>query len=197
MNFLILLLPLIIGLTWIRLAQPGNRLQGEIIHVERLPVLARLRMHAVPGLLAIAVAVILITLGIAPAWVIVFPLASGALLIGIPVSYVLTNEGIRLGWTAFRRWTEFAGVQRARGGARLMGVSGRRGMHIWLSGARGDDEFLHYLRQTVRDAYKGTPQSHRYDSWKHRRAGQARKQKAESHPASATHASRIPPSEVE
>ena len=29
-------------------------------------------------------------------------------------------------------------------------------MHIWLSGSRGDDEFLHFLRQTLKDAYKGT-----------------------------------------
>ena len=47
-------------------------------------------------------------------------------------------------------------MRRAPGGARLIGVPKSRGMHIWLSGSRGDDEFLQFLRQTLKIAYKGT-----------------------------------------
>jgi hypothetical protein len=83
------------------------------------------------------------------------PILSIVLLMTIPVRYVITDRGIRLGWTEFRRWTEFAGVRRARFGARLIGSAGRRPMYIWLSASRGDDEFLHFLRQTLKNAWRG------------------------------------------
>ena len=49
-----------------------------------------------------------------------------------------------------RRWTEFGGVTRRRGGVRLQGVAGARGTTIWLSGNRDDDETVLLLRQLVR-----------------------------------------------
>jgi hypothetical protein len=157
MNFLALLLPIVIGLTWIRLIRPGsNTLEGSTIMIFPLPLLARIRMHLLPSIAAIGIAALLIVDGDLPLWAIAIPVLSTVLLISIPVSYTLTSIGIRLGWTSFRRWTEFAGVKRAPGGARLVGGHRARDMRIWLSGSRGDDEFLHFLRQTVRDAYKGT-----------------------------------------
>ena len=158
MDPLVLLLPLVIGLTWARLIRPGfNKLQGTIILVSTLPLLARIRMHAIPGLAAIAIGLFLAIDDDMPWWAMVFPIVSNLLLLALPVKYRLTDVGIRLGRTSFRRWTEFAGVRRAPGGARLVGVHKSAGMHIWLSGSRGDDEFLHFLRQTVKNAYKGTP----------------------------------------
>lgn len=158
MNPLILLLPLVIGLTWARLIRPGfNALQGTPILVVSLPLLARIRMHAAPAVVALALAAWLALRGDIPWWTLVIPVVSNALLIAIPVKYTLTNVGIRLGWTTFHRWTEFAGVRRAPGGARLVGVQRKKGLHIWLSGSRGDDEFLQFLRQTVRNAYQGKP----------------------------------------
>jgi hypothetical protein len=156
MNFLVLLLPLVIGLTWIRLVRPGfNRLQGTTTLIVPLPLLARLRMHALPALLALGLGTWFAVNGDLPWWTLAIPVISNVLLMAIPVKYTLTTDGIRLGWTAFRRWTEFAGVRRAPGGARLVGANKTLGMSIWLSGSRGDDEFLHFLRRTVRDAYKG------------------------------------------
>ena len=130
MNPLVLLLPLLILLTWARLIRPGsNKLQGSVILVEQLTLLSRLRMHVVPATLALLLG----------GWC------------------VLNGEvGIRLGYTGFRRWTEFTGVRRAPGGARLVGLQRKPGMHIWLAGDRRDDEFLQFLRQTVKNAYKGT-----------------------------------------
>ncbi len=156
MNPLLMLLPLVIGLTWARLIRPGfNTLQGTPLRIVALPLLARVRMHVIPALVALGLAIWFAIRGDLLWWVLLVPVISNALLIAIPVKYTLTDAGIRLGWTSFHRWTEFAGVRRAPGGARLVGVQRKMGLQIWLSGSRGDDEFLQYLRQTVRNAYQG------------------------------------------
>ncbi len=156
MNPFVLLLPLVIALTWARLIRPGfNALQGTPIRIVSLPLLARMRMHAVSALLALVLAAWFAIRGDVPLWTFLVPLLSNVLLVAIPVRYTLTDRGIRLGWTSFHRWTEFAGVRRAPGGARLVGVNRKMGLQIWLSGSREDDEFLQFLRQTVRNAYQG------------------------------------------
>lgn len=157
---MIFILSLLLGVTiivnWLRIVRPlGGRLEGEVFLTVRLPLLARLRMHASPTLLGVALAILLVSLHGAPLWVIGASLISSALVIALPAKYTLTNFGIRKGWTPFRRWTEFAGVSRARGGGRLQGVHGSRSMRIWLSGSRGDDEFLQLLRQSIKSGYKG------------------------------------------
>jgi len=155
MDLLILLLPLIIGLSWARLLHPGHRLEGATLLVVPLPFLARLRMHIVPIAASLMVGIALALLDLMPWLGLLAPVISGVLLLAIPVNYTLTTVGIRLGLKRFRRWTEFAAVRRSPGGARLLGVQRSRGLHIWLSGSRGDDEFLHFLRETVKSAYKG------------------------------------------
>lgn len=156
MNMLILILPLVLILTWARLIRPGfNRIEGARIVVVPIPILARIRMHIMSGVLGLGIATTLAVLDMVPWWVLFIPAGSTVLQIVLPVRYTLTSAGIRLGWTEFRRWTEFAAVRRAPGGARLIGVQRGRGMHIWLSGSRGDDEFIHFLKQIIRGAYKG------------------------------------------
>lgn len=156
MHLLILLLPLALLLAIGRMIQPLRaRLFGTRIATVPLPLLGRLRMQALPAMLITLLAVILTASGIAPWWATPAVVAAMALLAAIPISYVLTTEGIRLGWTAFRRWTEFAGVVRDKGGARMLGAAGARPYRIWLSGSRGDDEFLHLLRTMIKAAYKG------------------------------------------
>jgi hypothetical protein len=122
-----------------------------------LPLLAKIRMHSIPSATSLVIAIGLAATGNLPWWLVGLPVISTVLLLAIPVQYTMTDVGIRLGWTEFRRWTEFAGVRRARFGARLLGVGNGRGMAIWLSGSRGDDEFIHFLRQTLKNAYKGQP----------------------------------------
>lgn len=154
-----------IALTWVRLWRPGNnRLQGSVILVERLTLLARLRMHALPVIIALAFGALAVWRDWAPLSMLIVAAVSSLLLVAVPVRYVLTEQGIRLGYSGFRRWTEFTGVRRAPGGARLLGLQRKAGMHIWLSGDRRDDEFLQFLRQTVRNAYKGNPSVIRFPS---------------------------------
>jgi hypothetical protein len=156
MYIALLLLTIFIAFTWARLVRPGtNRLQGTTLLEVSLPLLARLRMHVLPATFALGIGLYLVFGQDLPVWTLAIPVVSDVLLIAIPVKYTITDQGIRLGLGAFRRWTEFAGVRRAPGGARLQGMQRQPGLHIWLSGSRGDDEFLQFLRQTIKDAYKG------------------------------------------
>lgn len=155
--FIPIFLLLVVASSWVPTFRPGlNRLMGTTLLVTRVPLLARLRMHATAACTSVGIAVVLAVYNKDSWWLAVVATLSAILLVSIPVSYTITDQGIRLGKSSFRRWTEFAAVRRAPGGARLIGVPKARGMHIWLSGSRGDDEFLLFVRQTLKSAYKGT-----------------------------------------
>lgn len=146
----------IILLSWLRVVRPfGTRLEGEPFVVVPMPLLARIRMHALPGIAGTVIALVLTFTSSVPLWLLAAFLLSFIAFLVLPVRYTLTPIGIRRGWSTFRRWTEFAGVARTPGGALLKGVNGSRSMRVWLSRSRGDDEFLQLLRQTIKDAYKG------------------------------------------
>jgi len=154
LSFIILIA--LMALPWFRLIRPGGgAAAGRVLHGHSVPLLARMRMHLVPASVVLLGAVALVWFGDLPWWGLLVAAASIAALVACPVSYVLTELGIRMGWTRFRRWTEFAGVSRAPGGVRLQGVAGARDRRIWLSRSRGDDEFVALLRRMIRDAYKG------------------------------------------
>lgn len=133
----------------------GEKASGNLVRRVPLALLGRLRMHG-PGALALfVVALVALVLG----WIGPFTMLVLAgllvLLLALPMSYTVTSRGIRPGWTSFRRWTEFGGVARRRGGVRLQGVAGARPQTVWLSGGRDDDDFVLLLRQLVRGSYKG------------------------------------------
>ncbi|HYH11739.1 MAG TPA: hypothetical protein VD789_05220 [Thermomicrobiales bacterium] len=152
----IAILTILILLSWLRVARPGNSdVTGSIIYDARVPLLARLRMHGMASGTVVLGAMLLTAFWDLPWWGVVIAIGSVVALIALPIRYTLTTVGIQCGWTAFRRWTEFAGVSRAPGGARLQGVAGVKDMRIWLSGSLGDDEFVALLRRMIRGAYKG------------------------------------------
>lgn len=156
MNLPLIILAVLLIWTWARLFRPVHKaVEGNSLRIASLPLLAKIRMHVVPSAAALTLAIIEAVSGAISPWVILVPVVSTVMLLVIPVRYTITDQGIRLGWTRFRRWTEFAGVRRTRFGARMLGVNRTRGMNIWLSGSRDDDEFLHFLRQTQKNAYKG------------------------------------------
>jgi hypothetical protein len=158
MQPLAILILITLALTWARLYRPVHRsVEGHILRIEPLPLLAKIRMHAIPSVFAVALTTALAALDQVAWWLLGLPVVSSILLLVIPVRYTITDRGIRLGWTEFRRWTEFAGVRRTPFGAQLVGMSGHRRLNIWLSGSRDDDAFLHFLRQSLKNAYKGTP----------------------------------------
>ncbi|MBA3415660.1 MAG: hypothetical protein H0U10_10590 [Chloroflexia bacterium] len=139
-----------------RVFRPGARpTPSRVIHREPLSLLGRLRLSGVPGGLLLIATVLGWWSGL------VSPVSFGlvgfglAALLALPVAYTLTPRGIALGRTPPRRWTEFGGVGRQQWGVRLQGVAGGRGMTVWLSGDRGDDDFVLLLRKLVRGSYQG------------------------------------------
>lgn len=153
---LTLLLPLTIAFSWIRLYGYGSHhFEGTPIGEMALPFLARLYMHALPIAISLIAAILLAAYDrISWIWLLA-PIISGVALVMLPLRYTLSEKGIRRTFGAFRRWTEFAGVERAPGGARLKSLRKTRPARIWLSGSRGDDEFLQLLRTLIKNAYKG------------------------------------------
>lgn len=147
---------IIIGSLLSRVYAPwAGRPNGALVSRAPLSLLGRMRMHGVAGLIGLAVGALAFNFGLVPlAFIVVVPLTF-AVLIALPMSYTLTTEGIAAGRTPMRRWTEFGGVTRSKGGVRLQGVAGARGLTVWLSGARDDDELVLLLRQLVRGAYQG------------------------------------------
>jgi hypothetical protein len=133
----------------------GERASGNLVKRETLSVLGRLRMHGPAALFVFVLSIVLLALRQIGPLTVLLVTAVLALLLALPVRYTMTSRGIRAAWTPFRRWTEFGGVARRRGGVRLQGVAGARPLTVWLSGGRDDDEFVLLLRQLVRGSYKG------------------------------------------
>lgn len=155
-NLIDIVLIIITMALYLRIWTPwGDSEVGNLVRRVNLPLLGRLRMHGPAAAMVIVAALA----GLAVGWVslntVIIILALLATLIVTPMTYTLTSQGIRPGKTPFRRWTEFGGVARRRGGVRLQGVAGARARTIWLSGGREDDEFVLLLRQLVRGSYKG------------------------------------------
>lgn len=150
------LVPLTIFISWLRMFGFGSHtVDGTVIGTMSIPLLARAYMHAVPAGLALAVTLVAVISGAVPWWWLMVAILSASALIALPLRYTLTEKGIRRTFGRFRRWTEFAGVERAHGGARLKPLRKSPPARIWLSGSRGDDEFLQLLRTLIRNAYQG------------------------------------------
>lgn len=133
----------------------GEHASGNLVRLETLSLFGRLRMHG-PHVAALCLlAIVTVVLGWVNPIVALLAMAIALSVIFMPVHYTVTTTGIRSGGTPFRRWTEFGGVARRRGGVRLQGVAGARPQIIWLSGGRDDDDFVLLLRQLVRGSYKG------------------------------------------
>lgn len=152
----ITLLPLVPLAIWgLLTGWTPSKTEGEKLIVVPISLLARVKMIATPmvvGLIVIALTAIfadaifmsIVLLGI------VF-----VVLVFIPISYTLTTAGIRVGKGQFRRWTEFAGVRRSTYGVTLVSGTRTPNYPIFLSGDRGDDDFVHTLKNLILDSYKG------------------------------------------
>lgn len=150
------LLPFVPLLAWVLLVGwTIGSTEGEVIARVPLPILARCKMLFLPTVMGLIVYAIGVAMDRIHWWLIVPLGAVFVAMIALPFSYVLTTAGIRMGRGQFRRWTEFAGVARAPGGAILQAGANGHSYPIFLGGNREDDDFVHTLRSLVRDAYKG------------------------------------------
>lgn len=129
---------------------------GDVLRQFRLPLSARLRLHS----LWLMGAAILVGLAVSPQVEIgPLPLAiigGGAIAIAaLPVRYTITAEGIYVGRTSMRRWTQFAGLSVRSGWIYLQPVAGSPGMLVRSPGGADGDALLAELRGLVRRSYKG------------------------------------------
>jgi len=153
LDVLLILGALVLGLRVFRpwTTRPG----GVLVRRDRLPLLARIRFYRLPAVVVLGIGVVGVIVGWFSPWGFGLAFIVVGILIALPIVVVLTDEGIALGRTPLRRWTEFGGVVRRRGGARLQGITNSPSLTIWLSDSRDDDEFVYILRQLVRGSYKG------------------------------------------
>jgi len=149
---LLLALAAFVGRIWTPWAHPPG---GLVVRRVPLSLLGRLRMQALPAILLLLLAGGGWLAGWLPGRAALVVPAVIVLVVALPFRYTLTTEGIGGEWGRARRWTEFGGLSRRRGGVRLQGIAGARGRTVWLSGNRDDDDVVLLLRQLVRGAYKG------------------------------------------
>jgi hypothetical protein len=155
-DYIFLILPILIMWSWLLpIGFTSRRVEGAIIRTMPIPLLSRLKRHAISTIVTVLAACVLAGFGMASPWWIAVAMISAAGLVAMPQAYVLTTRGIRTGHGNFRRWTEFAGVHRSAAGATLQPIRRGPGLPIWLSGSREDDEFVYQLRTLIRDSYKG------------------------------------------
>ncbi len=129
---------------------------GFVLRQFRLPLSARLRLHS----LWLMGAAILVGLAAAPQVEIgMLPLAIvgiGAIAIAaLPVRYTITAEGIYVGRTKLRRWTQFAGLSARNGWIFLQPVADSSSLLVRSPGGADGDALLAELRGLVRLSYKG------------------------------------------
>jgi hypothetical protein len=155
-NLVFLLIPILVLWTWLLpIGFAAREVEGTVLRTMPISLLARMKRHALPNIVTMSVACILVLFGFVSPWWLALAGASALAILAVPQSYVVTTRGIRTGRGNFRRWTEFAGVHRSAAGATLKTIRRGPGMPIWLSGSRDDDEFVHLLRTMIRDSYKG------------------------------------------
>jgi hypothetical protein len=152
-----LLTAALFGLAFAQVCRPWQAVAaGEVVRHVRLPLRARLRFHGVwllgatLALLAAGAFRVLVT-----PWPFFVAAAAAVALLACPVGYTITAQGIAVGRTPLRRWTEFGGLTARNGWIYLQPVAGARGLLIRAPDRATTDELAAELRRLVRDAYKG------------------------------------------
>ena len=129
---------------------------AAVLRQFRLPLRARLRLHSL-WLLGAAILVGLaaspqVTIGLLPLTIV----SAGTIAIAaLPVHYTITAEGIHVGRTPLRRWTQFAGLSARNGWIFLQPVAGSSSLLVRSPGGPEGDALLAELRGLVRRSYKG------------------------------------------
>jgi hypothetical protein len=150
MNPAPLLILLSLWLMVMRFYQPGiAKPAGTIVRKYRVPLMARVRLQRAN---VYAVGAILVIGGIGgwlPPAIQLLIAAVVVILLFLPVDYTITGEGIALGRTRTRLWSEFASAERQGGRVNLKAIEGEAGMSVWLPGAPADGAVEIELRRLV------------------------------------------------
>lgn len=129
--------------------------EGKVIRRLPMPWQARVEAQRVPLAILLVAFIVNLIFGWVEFWVPLVPLLGLCIGLLFPAEYVLTDRGVQIGRTSFRRWTEFSGVSVQRGRLRFKNISGVRGLRIWLPGQFDDAEVVTEIRRLMRGAYTG------------------------------------------
>lgn len=133
-----------------RVYQPWvDRPEGRVLSSFKVPFRSRVRMQRFNAYAFVA----LLLLGAVGGWLSpafeLFAIGLALIVINLPVRYALTDEGVILGRTPVRRWTEFSAIELKPGRARLRGADDWRDMNIWLPRAGDDAGVAAIARQRI------------------------------------------------
>jgi hypothetical protein len=154
----------------IRVLPPiGVRIEGKPVGRVTLGFRERVHLHRT-NVYAIGAVLLLVSLtGGMPLLGELAVIAGVLAILAIPTRYVLTDEGIALNRTVFRRWTDFAGFRMDSSGLCLEPADGKsRGFRVMLNPDKAR-EFSRALRKFVSavpsDAEDAPPRSKRRGRW--------------------------------
>ncbi len=133
-----------------------HRVEGRPMRHLRVPFSAKLRRQRFPLLLLGLVIGARVIAGQGMLGLDLAAAAIAALVLATPAHYVMTDRGIRAGWTPFRRWTEFAGLSVRKGNIRLQPISGFARLEMTLPGRFEDADIVSEMRTLIRLGYQGT-----------------------------------------
>ena len=136
-----------------------RRPEGRTLRALPVPLRAKLRQQRLPlALLGLVIGADLVS-GQIRLGLDLGAVAVACALLAMPARCVMTDRGIRAGWTPFRRWSEFAGLSVRRGNIRLQPLSGLAKLEITLPGRFEDADIVAEMRTLVRMGYQGAPQN--------------------------------------
>lgn len=133
-----------------------QRVDGRPLRQLPVPLAAKLRRQRLPLVLLGLVIGANVPAGQTALLLHLGALVIACLLLALPARCVMTDQGIRAGWTPFRRWTEFAGLSVRRGTIRLQPLSGLAKLEITLPGRFEDADIVGEMRTLIRASYQGS-----------------------------------------
>jgi hypothetical protein len=131
------------------------RTEGRAVRRLSMPWPARVEAQRVPLAMLIVTFLLNLIFDWVEFWIPLLPLLGLGVGLLFPAEYVLTDRGVQIGKTAFRRWTEFSGVAVRRGRLQFKHLPGVSELHIWLPGQFDDAEVVAEVRRLMRAAYTG------------------------------------------
>jgi len=137
-----------LGMLAIRFHQPWAKpLSGAVIRVWSVPLSARIRLQRTNVYAIAAVLVLGGAGGWLPGGAQILVVVAVIALLALPVHYTLADDGIVLGRTTRRLWTEFSTTEERPGRIELQGKDGHAPLTVWLPGPPDDRAAISDVRR--------------------------------------------------
>lgn len=136
-----------------------SRAKGREMRQLPVPLSAKVRRQRLPLALLAVVIVLNVFSGEFLLVMHIGAILAAAVFLALPARCVITDQGIKAGWTPFRRWSEFAGLSVRQGNIRLQPLSGLAKLEVTLPGRFEDADIVGEMRTLIRLGYQGSQQN--------------------------------------